>query len=86
VHRNVKDVIGDFLNNKSKCRFQSANKNLVALDLKYIINIKIVDKNEGNYLTNKILLQPKFLKLIKLNINNNKKITNLNHLKKTDRN
>jgi hypothetical protein len=47
------------------------------LDLKYIKNIKIVNKNEGNFLTDKILLQPKFLKLTKLNAFDNPKITNL---------
>jgi hypothetical protein len=73
------DVIGDLLCNKSKCRFHSTivNKSLKILDLKYITNIKIVDKNDGNFLTYKILLQPKFLKLIKLNVENNPKITNL---------
>jgi hypothetical protein len=79
VHQNVKDVIGDFLCNKSKCRFHSTidNKSSIMLDLKYLTNIKIVDKNEGKFLTDKILLKPKFLKLVKLNAKNNPKITNL---------
>jgi hypothetical protein len=52
------------------------------LDLKYITNIKIVGKNEGDYLTDKILLQPKFLKLVKINIDKNNNVTNLNRFKK----
>jgi hypothetical protein len=80
----IQNIIGDFLCNKSKCRFHStiANKSSIMLDLKYLTNIKIIDRDEGIFLTDKILLQPKFLKLIKLNVDNNQKITNLNRFKK----
>jgi hypothetical protein len=79
----IQNIIGDFLSNKSKCRFNSTivNKSLERLDLKYITNIKIVNENEGKFLTDKILLQPKFLKLVKIDIENNN-VTNLNRFKK----
>jgi hypothetical protein len=80
----IQNIIGDFLCNKSKCRFHSTivNKSSIMLDLKYLTNIKIVDKNEGKFLTDEILLQPKFLQLTKLNVKNHQKITNLNRFKK----
>jgi hypothetical protein len=62
----IQNIIGYFLNIKSKCRLSIVIDKIT--DLKFITNIKIVDINEGSYLTDKILLQPIFSKLKVLNI------------------
>jgi hypothetical protein len=66
----IQNIIGDFLINKSKCRLSCIFRN------ENITNIKTINRNEGRYLTDKILSQSKFLKLKKIIIHNNSNIVN----------
>jgi hypothetical protein len=78
--------LSDFFNIINKCKLDQLLKfkdNNFKKTKEILTKIKSVDSVKySRFLTDKILLQPKFLHLTKLNIENNPKITNLNRFKK----
>lgn len=50
----IQNIIGDFINVKSKCRFS-----ICVDEINLISDIKLISKQQGKYLTDKILTQKK---------------------------
>lgn len=73
----IQDIIGDFLDLKTKCRIESINTCSNGSNLKYLTHIKSINNKQSKNLTDKILRKTQFSMLTELEINSESQISDI---------